>query len=193
MSDDQKVGGNQQQLSALERDRLIFLSFQASGPERGAWPIEIGTAQVQSDGSVRVQGNLIRPHPSWRKDLWSPASEQIHGLTLERLNSAPLADLIAAEFLELIAGLTLISNAPEFDGPCFDMLAATISVTDTFDILGYNAAIALFGFAGIKRAHAFLRGSCPSHRAGNDAARLAMAWFVASKGDADVTKRRGKM
>jgi DNA polymerase III epsilon subunit-like protein len=182
MSDDSRINGDQHQLPALDRERLIFLNFQTAGQDRGSWPIEIGTARVQSDGSVRVQGNLIRPHPSWREDLWSSAHKQIHDISRDRLKSAQPADLIAAEYLELIAGLTIVSNDPEVDRFCLDMLAETIFATDTFDILGFNAAIAPFGFPGIKRAHAFQKGLRPSHRAGNDAARLAMAWYAACEG-----------
>ena len=182
MSDDNRVNGHQYQLPPLDRDRLVFVNFQTSGQGPGSWPIEIGTARVGSDGSVSVQGNLIRPHSSCRGDMWSSAREKAHGITRDKLDSAPPADLIAAEYLELIAGLTIVSNDPELDRFCLDMLADIIFATDTFDILGFNAAVAPYGFPGIKRAHAFLKGLRPSDRAGTDAARLAMAWFAASEG-----------
>ena len=159
MSGQNHANGCQYQLPPLDRSRLVFLSFQASGPERGSWPIEIGIARVRSDGSVRAQGSLIQPHPTWPENQWSPASEQINGISLEMLNSAPPADVIAAEYLELMAGMTLVSDSLELDSHCLDMLA------------------------GIKRAHSFLRGLHPSHRAGHDAGRLALAWVAAAKGD----------
>jgi hypothetical protein len=183
MSGQNHANGCQYQLPPLDRSRLVFLSFQASGPERGSWPIEIGIARVRSDGSVRAQGSLIQPHPTWPENQWSPASEQINGISLEMLNSAPPADVIAAEYLELMAGMTLVSDSLELDSHCLDMLAATISAPDTFDVQGYNAIFAPYGFAGIKRAHSFLRGLHPSHRAGHDAGRLAVAWVAAAKGD----------
>jgi hypothetical protein len=183
MSAQHSAGGTSQQLRSLDRDRLVFLDFVGSGPDCDSWPIEIGTARVRLDGSVRVHSTSIRPHPSWQEGQWSTASEQEHGIARERLDSAPSTDIVAVEFLELTSGMTLVSNAPDLDRRCLEMLVATISSTDTFDILGWNAAIAPFGFAGIRRAHAFLKELPPSHRAGDDAARLAMAWLAASEGD----------
>jgi DNA polymerase-3 subunit epsilon len=183
MSDDRNVDDGAQQLPVYDRDQLVFIDFQASSLERGSWPIEIGIAQVRSDGSVYVQSNFIRPHPSWPEKLWSPASAQIHGIPRRRLDSAHTAEIIAAEYLELIAGKTRVSDAPKFDNRWLDMLGSTISATDIFDVVGFNVAIAQFGFSGIRRFHAFLDRFPPSHRAGDDAARLAMAWLAASEAD----------
>jgi DNA polymerase-3 subunit epsilon len=183
MSDDNNVGDGGQHLPVYNRDQLVFIDFEASGLERGSWPIEIGIAEVRPDGLVPVQSNLIRPHPSWPEELWSPASAQIHGIPRRRLDSAHTAEIIAAEYLELIAGKTRVSDAPEFDNRWLDMLGSTISATDIFDVVGFNVAIAQFGFSGIRRFHAFWDRFPPSHRAGDDAARLAMAWLAASEAD----------
>jgi DNA polymerase III epsilon subunit-like protein len=182
MRNDMLVGDGLQTPTVYNRDQLVFSDFEASGLERGSWPIEIGIVEIRSDGSVRVQSNLIRPHPSWREELWSPASAQIHGIFRERVDSAHPAEIIAAEYIELIAAKTLVSDTPEFDGPWLDKLAATISATKTFNILGFNAVIAQFGFAGIKRAFNYLNAEEPPHRACEDAARLAKALLTASEG-----------
>jgi DNA polymerase III epsilon subunit-like protein len=180
MSDNTHFGDESQQPFQYSCDQLVFIDFEASGLGRGSWPIEIGIAEVRPDGSARFQSNLIRPHSSWPDNLWSPASAQIHGIPRERLDSAHPAEIIAAEYIELIAGKTLVSDAPEFDGPWLEKLAATISTTETFNILGINAVIAQFGFAGIRRAFNYLNAVEPPHRAGEDAARLARAWVAAS-------------
>lgn len=182
MSDDNPVGDGPQQPPVYSSEQLVFIDAEASGLERGSWPIEIGIAEACLDGSVRVQSNLIRPHPSWPEELWSSASAQVHGIPRSRLDSAHPAEIIAAEYIELMAGKTLVSHAPEFDGPWLEMLAATISPTETFRMVGINTVIAQFGFTGIKRAFNFLNTMPPPHRAGEDAARLARAWVAASGG-----------
>lgn len=164
----------------LDRGNLVFLDFEASGLEPGSWPIEIGLARIRSDGTVRVNACLIRPHPTWSEHLWSPSSAEVHGISRSELDGAYPADLIAADFLELLVGRVIVSDAPDFDQRWLDMLAELIDPAPRFVIRDFDLAIAPFGFEGVKRGYEILDALPSRHRAGDDAARLARAWLAAA-------------
>jgi len=69
----------------------VFLDIEASAIARGAFPIEVGWARPARgpDGGLAldVHSLLVRPDPSWAAQgaHWDLASEQAHGLTLDRL------------------------------------------------------------------------------------------------------------
>ena len=68
--------------------RVAILDIEASALGAGSYPIEVGVALVQGGPKLIETGaRIIRPTPSWRKSgTWSPASEAVHGLSVETLN-----------------------------------------------------------------------------------------------------------
>lgn len=164
----------------LGRDNLVFLDFEASGLEPGSWPIEIGLAQIRDEDGVSINSCLICPHKTWPESLWSPASAQVHGISRAELNGAFSAEVIAADFLELLIGKVIVSDAPEFDQRWLDMLAELLEPMPHFVVRDFDWVIAPFGFAGVKRAYETLDALPSRHRAGDDAARLAQAWLAAA-------------
>jgi len=81
----------------------IFLDIESSGIARGSFPIEIGWARpvrlAEGGLALDVRSLLVRPDRSWAAEgaRWDVASEEAHGLTLERLmaEGLPAAEVCA--------------------------------------------------------------------------------------------------
>lgn len=163
-----------------DRADLMFLDFEASGLEAGSWPIQIGIARVQDDDTVSIHEELIRPHPTWPEKLWSPVSAQVHGIPRSALDAAAEAHQVATRVIDLLAGRTLVSDAPEFDERWLHMLTATVDPSLSLVVEDFDSVLAAScGMDGIRRAYAKLDELPAPHQAGADAARLAHAWLSA--------------
>lgn len=109
--------------------RFFILDFEASSLLPGTYPIEIGW--IDQDGVE--ESHLIRPLDNWlsRPGSWSRESEEVHGISLERLfdEGEPAID-VARRALDILLTLPwrqeggvygagpghfLFSDAPGFD------------------------------------------------------------------------------
>jgi hypothetical protein len=110
--------------SSIKRRPLAAIDFEASClPCAESWPIEV--AVVHEDG--RECSWLVRPEAGWLAGgTWDPASEAVHGISLDTLlaTGRPAGD-VAGELAGEVAGCCLVSDHSATDGPWLAMLCAT--------------------------------------------------------------------
>lgn len=163
--------------------RPCVLDFEASSLNMepgGSYPIEI--AYSLPDGSI--EAHLIRPEADWVD--WSDyAEEHIHGISRALLAEAGRpAVWVAARMNEVLAGLTLLSDAPAFDGFWLERLFAAAGLEPAFELGNFNtellyaqAADPDSASARIARAQELARASVPNrHRAASDVRYLLEVW-----------------
>jgi DNA polymerase III epsilon subunit-like protein len=156
---------------------LLFLDFEASSLSARSYPIEIGCACVE-DGRVVQVAELIRPDPSWSPD-WSAESAAMHGVGREALALAEPAVSVARRFATLLAGRTIVSDAPDFDGRWLGMLLELLPQKPSIRLVDFDVLLHVaMSHEEQRAAYANLTSSPTPHRAGGDAARLAAAWLA---------------
>ena len=92
---------------------IAFIDLEASGLDARSWPIEVGWCFP--DG--RPQSFLIKPAADWAMEAWDEKAEALHGITrrvLDLQGDAPKA--ICAALNDALTGLTVYSDAPDWDG-----------------------------------------------------------------------------
>ncbi len=145
-----------------------FLDCEASSLSDNSYPVEI--AWSAPDGSV--ESHLVRPAPDW--DEWSEQSEEVHGISRERLLAEGLPSWIVARRMnESLAGAILHSDAPAFDTFWIDRLFEQHGEDRTFEIRHADLA---FGVTANRLAELTpraweLAGGSP-HRAADDVRHL---------------------
>ena len=160
---------------------LLFADFEACSLGSASWPIEVGLAWIEK-GEVRSASRLIRPDPSWPRDAWSAESQAVHGLTLAELEQAPPAAEVACWTAGLLAGRTLVADAPEHDERWLHRLLATAPDTPRPRVRDFDILVAArLDTAAVLRVYAALDRLAAPHRAGPDAERLARAWRAGLK------------
>lgn len=156
---------------------LTFLDFEASSLSRRSYPIEIGCAWIEADRVVHI-AELIRPDPSWPPD-WSAESAAVHGIGPEALAIAEPAVSVARRFAALLAGRTIVSDAPEFDGRWLGRLLELMPERPPLGIVDFDALLhVVMSHEAQRAAYADLAHTPTPHRAGGDAAKLATAWLA---------------
>jgi hypothetical protein len=90
----------------------IILDVEASALENG-FPIEIAVADVENE---TLRAWLIKPAAAWRDREWSAASQKIHGLSREIVETGDDVELVARDIAAFVGGRTLMSDNFAFDG-----------------------------------------------------------------------------
>ena len=161
--------------------RLIFLDFEASSMSPDSWPIEVGAAWIEADGTIASGGHLIRPDPAWPLDDWSEVSADVHGMALADLEDAPSALDVALWVRDTAAGGALVSDAPNYDWLWLDRLME-VAELGAPQIHGFHdLAKRAFDMAGLRALRDALSLVPSPHRAETDARRLTAAWRAAEK------------
>ncbi len=163
---------------------LIFLDCEASSLSQNSYPIEIGWARLSASGEIAVDSCLIKPAPSW--DDWDPAAEKVHGILMGDLLAHGLAPQEATQKIAAaLAGETVWSDS-ECDLIWCRRLFDVVDRGNPFrwrhvDALWINYSQAVSDNA-YQVAEKLVDQSGPvPHRAGPDAARLAV-FFALAKG-----------
>lgn len=158
--------------------RPVFIDFEASGTT--GWPIEVGWAEVVG-GEVVSESRLIRPEPDWDEGEWDPLAEEVHGLPLDRLlREGEAARAVAARLLAVLRGRTAVSDTAPFDAAFLRrLLEAHGGEVEEPRIVDAAALRGLMDEGAAARFDAALAAAPTGHRAGGDAARLALAWRAA--------------
>ncbi|MGG5890476.1 3'-5' exonuclease [Falsiroseomonas sp. HC035] len=93
------------------------LDIEASGLSDDSYPIEIGLALPSptpgGDWEILLLSWLIRPTATWldNQDAWSTTAEQVHGLTLDRLQSEGLDPAeVAREIDQVLNGRIVVAD-----------------------------------------------------------------------------------
>ncbi len=161
------------------RPSPVFIDFEASSLSAESWPIEVGIAWLE-DKRVVIESKLIRPRPEWPEKDWNPVSEQVHGIPRADLDDAGSADDVAAWLLEVIAGRSLVSDAPEFDQRWLDYLLGgpgpQINDFDRVLWMAFSREEGIISPGRLNKAYKNRLTRPTIHRAGDDAAGLCYAW-----------------
>ncbi|MCP5432032.1 MAG: hypothetical protein H6923_02045 [Alphaproteobacteria bacterium] len=150
---------------------IAFLDFEASGLGPFSWPIEVGWALL--GGEVRTR--LIRPHASWADADWDKRAERLHGLSRARLEAEGENPRAVCQALDAdLAGATVLSDAPEFDGTWLGVLYKAAGRTPPFRISGLaDLLLVRYGRHRLGRAVEEASETVPAtHRAGQDVRHL---------------------
>lgn len=161
----------------LHLPEVVFLDLEASSLAQDGWPIEIGLTWIDELDELVSWASLIRPHASWPPERWCPQSEALHGIEREDLKTASVAEDVAQEVLRMIAGRTMVAEAPKSSRSWLDQLLAVADLERETAVLDFDA-IALRTFEGeaLDRLYASLTRRRAPNRAGPDSRRLARAW-----------------
>ena len=171
--------------------KIMFLDFEASSLEDDSWPIELGICWLDNQEKLRTDSKLIKPHSDWKLSAWSEASQRVHGIGLQELETAEQATDVARWALERLSEPLLLSDAPDFDLRWLNRLLATIDVRDTLIIesIQKQATAHFEGDALAMFFKAYTSGRF-THRAAADALRLGQAWRSALRKQQKRTKPR---
>lgn len=166
--------------------RLAVLDLEASALDKGSYPIEIGCALIEgASRPLRVWSALIEPTEDWTRDgVWSPQSQQVHGISIEdlRRNGLPVGIICDRLNTLLRSAAAVVSDAPMYDQEWLNRL---------FEAAGQEQRFILYDFERLAgclhrddyRQHVHLLKRTPApHRAAGDAVRLASAILEAKVG-----------
>ncbi len=156
----------------------VFLDYEASSLLPGSYPIEAGYSRLDLPEPISF---LIRPTDSWRKCVWDPTSEAIHGIPQVLLDAEGIDVAEACRRLTAAtAGRVVLSDYPKAEEQWSERLfdAADLRVPFRIDPFedylwaraekaGMDPGEAFFVLHAY--AHLFKR----EHRAGPDAFQLA--------------------
>jgi hypothetical protein len=94
-----------------------FLDLEASGLSDHGYPVEVGLALPSpvegGDWEILLLSWLVRPTARWLEDhdAWSTTAEQVHGLTLDRLQADGLLPAeVARELDGALFGRVLVAD-----------------------------------------------------------------------------------
>lgn len=106
-----------------------MIDFEASGLGPESYPIEV----AWSDPMGRVEAHYIDPAPGW--DDWDPNAEAIHWIPRHLLRDCgkPVG-WVAERMNAALAGQTVYSDAPGFDGFWLGTLFEAAGMDPTFEI-----------------------------------------------------------
>jgi DNA polymerase-3 subunit epsilon len=161
----------------IDISQFVFIDFEACSLDPRSWPIEVGTVRLVDGQSPSSWSSLIKPHRTWQVDLWSPQSETVHGISRNDLEDAPKPEDVADVFMSLCAGMTLVSDAPEWDRKWGRALVGTVG-RDMPAIVDFEAVVSAIcdgDFSAINAVYKTLDDIRAPHRARKDAERLACA------------------
>jgi DNA polymerase III subunit epsilon len=161
---------------------LIFIDFEASSLSSQSYPIEVGCAWIEDDRVVQVS-DLIRPDIDWEPD-WSHKSAAVHGIRRDALEQAEPAFKVAPRYAELLAGRTVVCDAPGYDGHWLGRLLELLPQSPLPKLIDFDALVHVaLSHEGQRTVYAHLAATSSQHRAGADAARLAAAWLAGKRAD----------
>jgi DNA polymerase III subunit epsilon len=161
---------------------LMFIDFEASSLSDKSYPIEIGCAWIEDDRVVHVS-DLIRPDVGWEPD-WARDSAAVHGIRRDALEQAEPAFGVADRYAALLAGRTVVCDAPEYDGHWLGRLLELLPQSLAPKLVDFDALVHVaLSHEGQRAVYAHLAATRSPHRAGPDAARLAAAWLAGKQAD----------
>jgi len=157
-------------------EKFSTLDFEASSLSEESWPIEVGLSWLEA-GEVQTWSTLIRPAPDWNLSDWAPQSAVVHGIALEELEDAPIADNVVGDLLKNLGDRVLVSDAPEFETRWLSRLmkAGTQAAIPTIEDY-HRVSFASFSGLALDMLYETLEQRTAPHRAGPDSARLSHAW-----------------
>ena len=156
---------------------VFTIDFEASSPDRGTYPIEVGICRWTSPNSP-IQGwsSLIRPLPEWdAHGSWSRASEDIHGISRAELDAGMTPVETMTKLNALLGDGTAFCDSSGHDAHWARMLARGANIGPTFTIGNFGDLAAYLDQFGYMRFLRWRERTPARHRARDDAERLMKA------------------
>lgn len=172
---------------------LVTLDFEASGLGPDSYPIEIGLAWwSHPDELIGSWSTLICPPLRWREAFkWHPASQKIHGITLEELETGvqPLEALEEANrrMTALRARMAFIDGGIH-DNRWMLALADVAGIRPVFSLPDWDGLAGLLSPEGYQKMVHWLDRQKIPHRAEPDARLLLEAIRVGCFPDEQLPK-----
>lgn len=119
----------------------IFLAFTTSDlSQYHGWPIEIGFAVNQPDGSTKTWSSLIRPADSWDRDKWSPWAQKAHGIEFKDLATAPASATVAADVLRqaMCEGVVFVVGKESKDQRLMNLLLSELTSPPECQVISFD-------------------------------------------------------
>lgn len=161
---------------------IACLDFEASclpTPAHESFPIEVGVAFVDT-GEIRSW--LIRPTAEWLQiGYWDPASERVHGISLEILQrDGQGVEVVRRELASAVDGHVVVSDNRWYEQTWAEILydgTPPFRVENHGAVLHARAPLPIAAFKdALRDAEQAALVHCPKqHRAGSDAHWLAEA------------------
>ena len=160
-----------------EGPSVAYIDLEASGLGDKSWPIEIGWAKR---GAV-PESIIIRPHADWPHGAWDPSAEALHGLSMEVLNEHGL-DVVGAckKLNDALAGETVYSDAPDWDGYWLYRLHQAARMRQTFNLVHFAELMPPIGLTDKLMLVARTNSLAPhTHRAADDVRHMQVLHALA--------------
>jgi len=138
---EQAILGNsyRQQPSASELTDIAFIDLEASGLSARSWPIEAGWCFARG----KPQAMLIKPHENWSTDDWDKKAEALHGIAYDHLaKKGEAAKKVCEALNKALTGLTVYSDAPDWDGFWLYRLFDAAKIKQTFKLSDFSLLMA---------------------------------------------------
>lgn len=153
---------------------LVTIDFEASSLDEGTYPIEVGVCRWSSpEASIEGWSTLIAPIPQWREHgSWWPASQEIHGIRPEELESGASPTEAITALNQITRGRPAFCDGGQHDVRWARMLASASGVRPIWPIGDFDHLAVELDQAGYARMLRWMERAPPRHRARDDAERL---------------------
>jgi hypothetical protein len=158
----------------IKCDDLVFLDIESSGLYEDSYPIEVGYAGKDLNGSF-----LLNPDTAtddWSS--WDDFAEEIHGITRNMLLKSGISVVDACNRLNTaLEGKTVITDGYEYDTLWINYLFGQTLIKRYFEIRSIEWALEEFGSdLSCRFDDELLKIGDAEHRALSDSTRLYTAW-----------------
>jgi len=168
---------------AQPSDLIATIDFEATALRVQGEPIEVGLALWRRGDPILEWSSLIAPSPAM---IWNVESAEVHGITVEELQSAPHPREVAAKLNELMQRTEIAyCDGGALDDRWCQQLYEAAGLQPVFRLSSYVRMPGLRVETVWNRMRFFLQSTKPPHRAGKDAVRLMHAYAYAI-GEASV-------
>ncbi len=155
-------------LSALAPNgpSAAYIDLEASSLRDKSWPIEVGWAKNgETPDSI-----IIKPHEDWPKSAWDDKAQELHGLSHNDLMEHGVDVTQACKTLNnALAGATVYSDAPDWDGYWLYRLHSAARMRQTFKLAHFAELMPPIGLADKLMLVAKTNALAPhTHRAADD-------------------------
>ena len=160
---------------------IAFIDLEASGLGARSWPIEVGWCFLHG----KPRSLLIKPVAEWSMDAWDENAEALHGIARSDLDmQGDTPNTTCAALNAALTGLTVYSDAPDWDGFWLYRLFESGGVKMTFSLSDFNEVLRDVGLKALDRLVARASKIAPHrHRTNDDVLHMKALYELAVKGD----------
>ncbi|TMV02590.1 hypothetical protein FGK63_20395 [Ruegeria sediminis] len=159
----------------------VFLAFTTSDlSQYVGWPIEIGFASNQADGSTKSWSTLIRPSDNWDVKKWSTYAQRGHGIEFDDLLKAPAPADAAVRIVNIVDAqrCTLVVLDKQNDHRLLNMLLAELPDARKIMVISFDELLGARNLTAprLERVNRYYQRTQNVLRAEASAAAMAYAY-----------------